>query len=92
MTGRKVQVLCLLLAIVLVVCSRPLQSRISHLREREGLEVAGQEPAEVVPILIMGGFRGVAVDVLWIRAMARQEERKFYELLAIFNVIAKLQP
>lgn len=92
MGGRRVQVLCLLLVVVLVVCSRPLQSRITHLRQQEGFEVAGQEPSEVIPILIMGGFRGVAVDVLWIRAMARQEERKFYELLAIFNLIAKLQP
>lgn len=40
----------------------------------------------------MGGFRGIAVDFLWARAIARHEEKKYYELLAVNNLIAKLQP
>ena len=50
------------------------------------------DPTESVPLLLLGSFRGVAVDFLWARAIARLEEKKYYELLTINNLIAKLQP
>lgn len=49
-------------------------------------------PAENISILLLGSFRGVAVDFLWARAIARHEEKKYYELLTINNLISKLQP
>lgn len=88
----KVHVTCLTIVIVLLAATWPLQSFISDLREREKLVVPGQDPAEIVPVLVLGGFRGVAVDLLWVRAMARQQDKKYYELVTIFNVISKLQP
>lgn len=50
------------------------------------------DPAESVPLLLMGGLRGIAVDFLWARAITRHDEKKYYELLTINNLIAKLQP
>ncbi|MDR4507254.1 MAG: hypothetical protein MRJ65_03275 [Candidatus Brocadiaceae bacterium] len=47
---------------------------------------------ENIPLLLTGGLRGIAVDFLWARAMVRHREKKYYELLTINNLIAKLQP
>jgi len=51
-----------------------------------------QEPVEVIPILVLGGFRGIVVDFLWIRGLARHQEKRFFELKTIFDLIANLQP
>lgn len=49
-------------------------------------------PTENIPLLLLGGLRGIAVDFLWARAIARHEEKKYYELLTINNLISRLQP
>ena len=69
-----------------------LQCKINHLRRGADSEYTSFDPLEVIPITLLGSFRGALVDLLWIRGIARHEEKKFYELLAINNVIAKLQP
>ncbi|MBM4055062.1 MAG: hypothetical protein FJ264_10435 [Planctomycetes bacterium] len=53
---------------------------------------ANYSPAETIPLLLSGGIRGIIVDFLWVRALARHEEKKYYELLTINNSISKLQP
>lgn len=69
-----------------------LQSRINHLRRESNQDSLYLDPTETIPMILLGSFRGVLVDFLWIRGIARFEEKKFYELLAINNLIAKLQP
>jgi hypothetical protein len=69
-----------------------LQSRINHLRRESNPNSLYLDPSETIPMILLGSFRGVLVDFLWIRGIARLEEKKFYELLAINNLIAKLQP
>ena len=69
-----------------------LQYKIDHLRRGPDSDYADLDPLEVIPTALLGSFRGVLVDMLWIRGIARHEEKKFYELLAINNMIAKLQP
>jgi len=70
-----------------------LQSRINHLRKESNPDsFLSLDPTEAVPTVLLGSFRGVMVDFLWIKAIARHEERKYYDLLAINNMIAKLQP
>ncbi len=69
-----------------------LQSRINHLRRESNQGSLYLDPSETIPMILLGSFRGVLVDFLWIRGIARFEEKKFYELLAINNLIAKLQP
>ncbi|MEB2310036.1 MAG: hypothetical protein OZ917_12170 [Candidatus Brocadiaceae bacterium] len=61
-------------------------------RNTSGVSRPRYDPTESIPLLLMGGFRGIAVDFLWARAIARHEEKKYYELLTVNNLIAKLQP
>ena len=69
-----------------------LQYKIDHLRGGPDSDYTVLDPLEVIPTALLGSFRGILVDMLWIQGIARHEEKKFYELLAINNMIAKLQP
>jgi len=40
----------------------------------------------------LGGFRGLAADMLWLRAGRLQEERRFVELAQLSDWITKLEP
>ncbi|MFH1708990.1 MAG: hypothetical protein ABIF71_13880 [Planctomycetota bacterium] len=73
----------------------PLQHTINQ-RRRE-LVPAGDvflaiTPGEFAGTLMLGGFRGIAIDILWLRAQKLQQEGKFFELVALSDLIAKLQP
>src|SRR3972149_5341124 len=65
---------------------------IHSFRDTQITNVFRYDPTESIPLLLLGGFRGIAVDFLWARAVTRHEEKKYYELLTINNLIAKLQP
>jgi len=49
-------------------------------------------PGEFAGTLLLGGFRGIAVDVLWIRVDKLQREEKFFEIVALSDLISRLQP
>ena len=50
-------------------------------------------PASVaVTTILLGGFRGLAADWLWMRADSLQEEGKYFELAQLSAWIARLQP
>lgn len=68
------------------------QTKINDLKKEYGLNLNSHDPSERIPILLMGGFRSLAIDLLWIRGIARHEEKKYYETMAINNLITKLQP
>ena len=74
----------------------PLQNRINRLRvEEELIETdifAATTPSDVWGVLLLAGFRGVAVNLLWMRAMELQQEKKFFELLSLHRLITALQP
>lgn len=87
---------CLLL-IALFALLIPLQERINRLRvEEDIIEVEVFEattPADVWGTLLLGGFRGIAVNILWVRAMRLQWiEEEFFELIALYEIIQALQP
>ncbi|MCP5006750.1 MAG: hypothetical protein GY941_22815 [Planctomycetes bacterium] len=69
-----------------------LQTQINFLRRGSGGGYLTFDPTETIPITLLGSFRGVLVDFLWIKGIARHQEKEYYELLAINNLIAKLQP
>jgi hypothetical protein len=83
-----------LVLLALVVTGAPLQQRIVRQREalklRVGLE--GLDPDEVFTTLCMAGFRGVAVDYLWVKVLNLQFQRKWHEVRALTELIARLQP
>ncbi|MBR6021996.1 MAG: hypothetical protein IK066_06200 [Kiritimatiellae bacterium] len=54
---------------------------------------SGEMPASVaVTTILLGGFRGLAADWLWMRADTLQEEGKYFELAQLSAWIARLQP
>lgn len=86
-----------LLIIALFALLVPVQGRINRLRVEENIiEVEVFEattPTDVWGTLLLGGFRGVAVNILWVRAMRLQWiEEEFFELVALYEIIQALQP
>ena len=41
---------------------------------------------------MLGGFRGLAIDLLWMRATGAKDAGRFYESVALFQLISKTQP
>ncbi len=50
------------------------------------------KPGEFAGTLLLGGFRGLACDLLWMRGYAASEHRRYYESVAIYQVISQIQP
>jgi hypothetical protein len=88
------KVTVLLVVVLLMVTGGPLQQYIVRQREaahlREGLEAL--TPDEVFTTLCMAGFRGVAVDYLWVKVLNLQLHSKWHEVRALTELIARLQP
>ncbi|MFH0938126.1 MAG: hypothetical protein V1899_02430 [Planctomycetota bacterium] len=42
--------------------------------------------------LALGGFRGLLVDILWVRAIRLQDNARYYELKLLCDLIQRLQP
>jgi hypothetical protein len=57
-----------------------------------GEAITAVKPGEFAGTLLLGGFRGLACDLLWMRAMSAKDNRRFYESVALFQVIARVQP
>jgi hypothetical protein len=49
-------------------------------------------PGEFAGTLMLGGFRGLACDLLWMRADAAKEAGRYYESVALFDTISHIQP
>lgn len=49
-------------------------------------------PGEFAGTLMLGGFRGVACDLLWLRAVSAKEGGRFYESVALAEGITQVQP
>lgn len=50
------------------------------------------KPGEFAGTLMLGGFRGLACDLLWMRASSAGEARRFYESVALYEAISRIQP
>ncbi|MFC1498062.1 hypothetical protein ACFLS1_06300 [Verrucomicrobiota bacterium] len=68
------------------------------LRLRAQHHLAAAEPLENAPPLLafttiaLGGFRGLLVDVMWLRVSYLQEQGRYYELVQLSDWITKLEP
>lgn len=49
-------------------------------------------PGEFVGTIALAGFRAMAVDMLWVRAINLWKEKDWYQALAVYRLISKLQP
>ncbi len=49
-------------------------------------------PSDFVGLVVLSGFRPIAVDMLWIRSEELARERRYYELLSLYRMITALDP
>ena len=68
------------------------------IEEREEFDLTASLPLENAPpelvlaTTALGGFRGIIVDYLWIRAMGLKESGKYFELVQLYDWIGKMEP
>ncbi|MFW5859387.1 MAG: hypothetical protein ACOCYP_05130 [Planctomycetota bacterium] len=58
----------------------------------EGAAYVHLEPGEFAGTLLLGGMRGLVADLLWMRALNAKDHGRFYESVAVFGLIARVQP
>ncbi len=92
-----IQFLCFFAALVVLAFALSiLQGRMNAIRYNDKL--TDVDPLENAPPLVaftsvaLGGFRGLAADLLWLRSSAMQDEGKYYEMVQLADWIIKLQP
>ena len=67
-------------------------------RERSEFNLSTSSPLENAPpelvlaTTALGGFRGIVVDYLWLRALELQRQGKYFELVQIYDWIGKMEP
>lgn len=78
------------------VCLVYLQQDINRMRERDfiGTTAVTDDVPPVVAFttVALGGFRGIAADILWLKTISLQEEGKYFEMVQLAFWILKLQP
>jgi len=72
------------------------QRRLNTLRREHGLTrlepLQNAPPILTLTTVVLGGFRGLIANALWIRALELQDEDKFFEMVQLADWITKLQP
>ncbi|MCB1194738.1 hypothetical protein KDK77_01010 [bacterium] len=73
-----------------------LMPEINRLREGAGLTrnmpLENAPPQLVLAINLLGAFRSIVIDVLWMRSMRLREEGKFFEMAQLARWICQLEP
>ncbi|MDP6677509.1 MAG: hypothetical protein QGG72_01310 [Verrucomicrobiota bacterium] len=94
--GKAYKFILLLLIAAFLLGTRYSQRTMNAFREKNNL--THTEPVENLPptlaltTVVLGGFRGLIANVLWVRAMQMQEDGKFFEMAQLGDWITKLQP
>lgn len=77
----------------LYIAILPLQQAINYSRVTEDLmEQLVIMPGEFVTNLVIGGFKGVAVDILWVKVDELWHHGKWFEILPLLRAITWMQP
>jgi len=82
--------------ILLIMINANIMPRINNLRESAGLTrnlpLENAPPQYVLAVNLLGGFRCILVDVLWLRTMKLREENKYFEMAQLYKWICQLEP
>jgi hypothetical protein len=86
---------CIVIAVALLIGAGIQLDSIN--RRREDMDLIIDKPENIPPSLILataatGAFRGLAVDVLWMRADKLKEEGQFFDARELAELITILQP
>ncbi len=79
----------------LLVAGAGARGQLLRTRAAAGLaptEFSKLPPVGAASVLLLGGFRGIAVDVLWLRAIDCHERRQYVEERALIDLITQIQP
>ncbi|MCD6405268.1 MAG: hypothetical protein J7M19_05545 [Planctomycetes bacterium] len=92
--GQKAKIISLATAVVCLALIVPVQSRIDAMRTQLVDEdvLPPQLPLAAASSAALGGFRGIAVDILWIQADSMITKKQFYQLKTYYELISTLQP
>lgn len=96
-TRNRLQKLALFaLAALLLVASALVQRDLNRARRDLGLTrvepLKNAPPVLVFTTVVLGGFRGLIANALWVRAIELQDQDKFFEMVQLADWITKLQP
>ena len=96
MSARARKIILLLLAAALLAGSGRVQQSLNRDRDRLGLTRAsaltGAPPLLAFTTVVLGGFRGLISNYLWIRANDLQLDDKFFEAAQLADWITALEP
>jgi hypothetical protein len=96
MNSRVKKILLLALATALLTANGFLLPVLN--RERGALGITRIEPLKNAPPMlalttqVLGGFRGLIANALWIRSTQLQEDGKYFEMVQLADWITKLEP
>src|SRR5437867_13365367 len=96
MSGKLRKIVLLLLAALLLAGVSRVQNALNRDRDRLGLTrvppLENAPPVLAFTTVALGGFRGLIVNALWIRASEMQDEDEFFEMAQLADWITKLEP
>lgn len=86
------------LILLMALAKWPLETSI--LKDRKEARYGGarltlelrQQMPQMMAVALLGGFRGVVADLLWIRAHEAWERQEWYHIKQYFNLVTTLQP
>lgn len=88
--------LIVVLAAGLMVVSGISRTHIGQMQKKMGYDNSGiaqdAPPEQVFTTVVLGGFKGLFVDFLWIRLVDLCTRHRFFEVVPIANWITALQP
>ncbi len=95
LSDRTILFVCIVLAVGLLIGAGMQLDSIN--RRREDMDLIIDKPENIPPSLIFaaaatGAFRGLVVDILWMRADKLKEEGQFFDARQLAELITILQP
>ena len=94
--GKAFKFVMALLALAFLFAVHFSQRRMNQFRAEKKLthteQIENLPPSLAFTTVVLGGFRGLIANVLWVRAVQMQEDGKFFEMAQLGDWITKLQP
>ena len=79
------------IACAALIAILPLQQSINYSRVTEDItERLVVMPGEFITVFILGGFRGIAVDILWLKMDEYWHHGEWYRVMPILRIITWL--
>ena len=94
--GKKYKAVLILIALACLLGTFFNQRNMNTFRRENQLthteQIDNMPPTLAFTTVVLGGFRGLIANVLWVRAMQMQEDGRFFEMAQLGDWITKLQP